>query len=140
MAYRNSVASFLHSKLFFSYRMRGFFFNARSIASTPSVVLAKLSWFQSSGEDEKIRVDRGIEQRSGLMTRKSAKYSMMDLTTSWSSASASRSNADFFMMLLKSVSVRSRPLYSCYAFQHTYVVFSILWFPELVDEELYAVG
>jgi hypothetical protein len=36
------------------------------------------------------------------MTRKSAKYSCMARTTSWSSASASRSRDDFLMMLLKS--------------------------------------
>lgn len=50
-----------------------------------------------------MRVERGSEQRSELMTRKSAKYSTMLLMTSWSSASANRSSEDFLMMLLKSV-------------------------------------
>ena len=108
MAYRTSVASFLHSTLFFSNRIKGFFFNASSIASTPSTVRVRLSWFQESAEEEKSRVERGSEHKLGLTTMKSAKYSTIDFTTSWSSASASRSREDFLMMLLKSVSVRSR--------------------------------
>ena len=106
MLYRTSVASFLHSRLFFSWRINGFFFSDSKRATTPSVVRDKLSWFQSSGEDEKSLAGRRMEQRSGLITRKSAKYSITPLTTSWSSASASRSRALFFTMLLKSVSVR----------------------------------
>lgn len=106
MLYRTSVASFLHSRLFFSYRMSGFFLSESKSAITPSVVRDRLSWFQSSGDDEKSRAGSRIEHRSGLMTRKSAKYSMTPLTTSWSSASASRSRALFLTMLLKSVSVR----------------------------------
>lgn len=43
MAYRTSVPSFLHSTLFFSYRINGFFFSDSSSASTPSVVLVRLS-------------------------------------------------------------------------------------------------
>ena len=110
IAYRTSVASFLHSRLFFSYLIKGFFFNDRSMAITPSTVRDKLSWFHKSGDEDQIRVERGNEHRSGLTTRKSAKYSTIDLTTSWSSASARRSSEDFFMTLLKSVSVRGRSI------------------------------
>ena len=43
------------------------------------------------------------------------------------------------MMLLKSVSVRSRSVSYCCYVGRTDMVFAILWFSELVDEELYAV-
>lgn len=48
--------------------------------------------------------------KSGLMTRKSAKYSCTARTTSWSSASASRSSEDFLIMLLKSEQVSFVPV------------------------------
>lgn len=48
---------------------------------------------------------------------KSAKYSMMPLTTSWSSASANRSSEDFFMMLLKS-GVSQNPIVSATSSEH----------------------
>ena len=102
MAYLTSVASFLHKTLFFPYRINGFFFKLNSNARTPSVVRVRLSWFHVSDDELKRRVESGRVQRSGLMTMKSAKHSVMDLTTSWSSASASRSREDFLMMLLKS--------------------------------------
>jgi hypothetical protein len=75
------------------------------------------------------------------MTRKSAKYSTMDLTTSWSSASASRSSADFLTMLLKSVSVRiqSSGWGVSSGGERTDMVFAILGLSKLVNQELDAV-
>lgn len=65
-----------------------------------------------SGEVLHMRWLRLSDMRSGLMTRKSAKYSWTAFTTSWSSASARRSSADFLIMLLKSdlASVRRSPV------------------------------
>lgn len=82
MPYRTSDASFLQTRLFLVYLISGFFLSDSRSASKPSVVLVRLSWFQMSGELEKSRVESGIEQRSGLMTIKSAKYSTTALTTS----------------------------------------------------------
>lgn len=84
---------------------------------TPSVDLCNESWFHMSGDVLHIRWLRLSDMRSGLMTRKSAKYSWTALTTSWSSASARRSKADFFMMLLKSDLVSVRRSLQSYARQ-----------------------
>lgn len=86
-----------------------------------------------------MRWDSGNEHRSGLITMKSAKYSTMDFTTSWSSASARRSSDDFLMMLLKSVLVRTRSASLFEQVRPTNVVFAVFWFSKLVYEELYAV-
>ena len=66
------------------------------------------------------------------MTRKSAKYSWIARTTSWSSASASRSSDDFLMMLLKS-STNQLPHQEFVPSTRTYVVFAIFGVPELLD-------
>lgn len=78
--------------------------------------------------------------RSGLMTRKSAKYSCTARTTSWSSASASRSSDDFLMMLLKSTQGQLRFIDLVSFDIHTDFVFAILWFPQLFNQVLYRVG
>ena len=80
----------------------------------------------------------GRLQRSGLITMKSAKYSIMPFTTSWSSASANRSREDFFMMLLKSGVSQNPIACSKRSTTRTDVIFSVLWLSELVDQELYA--
>ena len=145
IAYLTSVASFLHSTLFFPYRINGFFFRLNSSAKTPSVVRVRLSGFQLSDEELKMRVDSGRLQRSGLMTMKSAKNSVMLFTTSWSSASASRSRDDFLMILLKSACQSERPSHTLgrrrgyVRLSHTDMVLPILRLPELIDEELYTV-
>jgi hypothetical protein len=82
MWYRISLANLVHNRLFFACLMSGFFFSANSKAKTPSLVRSRLSAFHASGEDANNLVDKGIEHKSGLITRKSAKYSTMDLTIS----------------------------------------------------------
>lgn len=74
------------------------------------------------------------------MTRKSAKYSCMARTTSWSSASASRSRDDFLMMLLKSG--HSQRPHSTIASKRspTYIVFAVFWLSQLFNQVLYRFG
>jgi hypothetical protein len=75
------------------------------------------------------------------MTRKSAKYSCMARTTSWSSASASLSSEDFLMILLKSAYISSQSPMTCVLCEtRTDVVFAVLGISDLLDQALYRLG